>query len=133
MLNHDFTKYSLVLIKDDNTIFSSDKSGLRPLIECVRKYKSKFNKCTLHDKVVGLASARLIVCFDGISLVISNVISESANELLSKNKIKIETKKIVKNILNKDKSSICPMELKAQIIENNEKFFLELKDLFRMN
>ncbi len=130
MLSPDFTKYSLALIKDNNIVFSSDKSGLRPLIECVKKYKSKFKDCTLHDKVVGLASARFIVYSNMISLVITDVASKPAEELLNKNNIILKSNKIVNNILNKDKSAICPMEIKAQGIDNNKDFFLEINDIF---
>lgn len=130
MLSPNFTKYSLALIKDNNIVFSSDKSGLRPLIECVNECKSKFRDCILHDKVVGLAAARLIVYSDMISLVITDVASKPAEELLNKNNIIIKAQKIVDNILTKDKSSICPMELKAQLKDDNHEFFLEINNMF---
>lgn len=127
MLSPDFTEYSLALIKDNNIVFSSDKSGLRPLIECIKECKSKFKDCILHDKVVGLAAARLVVYSKIISLVITDIASKSAEELLNKNSVIVKAQKIVDNILNKDKSAICPMELKAQRINNNEDFFSEIK------
>lgn len=128
MITLDFTKYSSVLIKDNQIIYSSDKSGLRPLLDCIKKYQSQFQNCTLYDKVVGLAAARLIVYSKMISLVITQVSSKSAQELLVKNNIKIKTQNIVENILTKDKSFICPMELKAQIIDDNNLFFLQIKN-----
>ena len=48
------------------------------------------------------------------------------NELLRKNEIQVHSKEITKNILNKEKIGICPMEKKALEIEDNEKFFIEL-------
>ncbi|MBU1204463.1 MAG: DUF1893 domain-containing protein [Nanoarchaeota archaeon] len=130
MLSPNFKKYSLALIKDNNIVFSSDKSGLRPLIECIKEYKSKFKDCILHDKVVGLAAARLIVYSNMISLVISDVASKPTGELLNKNNVIIKAQKIVDNILTKDKSAICPMELKAQRIDNNKDFFSEINNIF---
>ena len=47
MLDPDFNKYSLALIKDNKILFSSDKSALRPLVECVRE--CKFKDCTCNE------------------------------------------------------------------------------------
>ena len=47
---------------------------------------------------------------------------------LKSNTHKVNSKKIVKNILNNNKKNICPMELKALKVENNRDFFFELKN-----
>ena len=130
MLNLDFTKYSLVLINNNQIVFSSNKHSLRPLIECMNKYKDKLRDCLLYDKVVGLAAARIVIYSNIISEIIAEVVSTQAVELLGKNKITLQTKKIVDDILNNDKSSICPWELNAKEINNNEKFFLEIDKVF---
>lgn len=130
MLNLDFTKYSLVLIKDKEILFSSKESGLRPLLECIIQHKPKLRGCTLYDKVIGLASARLILHSNFVSSVYTGVISESAQKLLQNSGVRINTQKTVKNILNKDKTNICPMEIKAQVIKGNSQFFYELHSLF---
>lgn len=123
MLAPDFSRYFLALIKDDRIVFSSDKSGLRPLIECINKFKLK--DCILHDKVVGLAAARLIIYSEMFSRVITPLASRPAVELLNNANIILKATLVVDNILNKDKSSICPMELKAQNLSNKD-FFLEI-------
>lgn len=123
MLAPDFTKYSLALIKDDKILFSSEKSGLKPLIECVKEFKNKVKDCILHDKVVGLAAARLIVYSGMINSVFTDTASEKAKELLENNNIRLDAQKIVDNILNNKKDNICPMEQKAIEIEDNELFF----------
>jgi hypothetical protein len=126
----EFEKYSLVLLKDDKIIYTSNKPGLRPILTCVKENRLKFENCILYDKVIGLAAARLIVYSDIVSSVITPVISKSAKELLIKNKIEIESGKVVKNILNKEKTKTCPMELKAKRINNDEEFFQELISIF---
>ncbi len=113
----DYADFSLVLIKNKKVIYSSKESGLKPLVECVNKFKLK--NCVLYDKVVGLAAARLIVYSKMISNVITPVCSKQAKELLTKNKIKIEAEQIVDNI-------DCPMEKMAIETEDNELFFKEL-------
>lgn len=129
MLNVDFKKYSLVLTKDDKIVYSSDKSGLRPIIECINNFKLKDKDCVLYDKVIGLAAARIIVYSDIISSVYTPIISKSANSLLIKSNIGVNAQKIVENILNKDKTDVCPMELRAETIEDNKDFFLDIKRL----
>ncbi len=122
--------YSLVLSKNHKIIFSSKKSGLKPLVECVKEYKGKYNNCILHDKVIGLAAARLIVYSAMIKAANTPLCSKAAKEFLLKNKIKINAEKIVENILRKDKKGVCPMEMKAMRIEDNREFFEEMERCF---
>jgi hypothetical protein len=127
----DLTQYSLALIKDNKIIFSSKKSRLRPIVMCVMKCNE--SNCTLFDKVVGLAAARIIIHSKRISKVITNVISEPALSLLKSNKIEVEAKKKVPNILNDSKTGVCPMEQKAKIITDNSKFYKTMKNLIFSN
>lgn len=130
MLDIDFSKYSLVLFKDSKIVLSSTESGLRPLIECVKKYKGEIKDCTLYDKVIGLAAAKLVVYSKVVSLVITQTCSRLAKEFLEENNIGLKAENIVDNILTEDRSAICPMELKAMSIDGVEDFFLEIEDLF---
>lgn len=125
-----FKQYSLVLIKDDDIIFSSDKHGLRPLIECVIKYKSKIEDCILYDKVIGLASAKIIVYSNIVSKVIAKIMSKPAEQLLKETNIHIRRDILVEKILTKDKNNICPMEKKALSIKDNEEFFKDIVSIF---
>ena len=130
MLKPDFTRYSLALVKDEKIIFSSQKSGLRPLVECISKFRGKEGNCTLHDKVIGLAAARLIVYGGFISGVVAGAASKKAKDFLEKEGISIKSKKVVESILNKDKTGICPGEIKAGQVESNEGLFLHFKGIF---
>ncbi|MFC1754548.1 DUF1893 domain-containing protein [Thermoproteota archaeon] len=132
-MNPDFSKYSLALIKDNKVVFSSEKSGLRPLLECVLRFKSgreEIKDCILHDKVIGLAAARIIMYSAMVSHVFTRTSSRPAKSLLEKNGIPVDAQETVGNIMNNEKSSICPMELKAISIEDNELFFQNAKDVF---
>ncbi|MDP7180060.1 MAG: DUF1893 domain-containing protein [Candidatus Woesearchaeota archaeon] len=129
MINPDFSKYSLVLVSDGNVVFSSQKSGLRPLMECVDEFRGKLNKCEVHDKVIGLAAARLIVYSGMIDCVRTLTCSKLGEELLRKHDVDVKAESMVDNILTIDKMSICPMELKAIGI-NNENFYLAMKKRF---
>jgi hypothetical protein len=130
MLEPDFNNYSLALIKDDKILFSSTKSGLRPLVECVQKFKLKVSSCILHDKVIGLAAARIIVYSGMISHIKTTVCSKPAKEFLDKTNITLNSKKIVDNILDVNKSDMCPMEKRAIEAEDNKSFFAAMKKIF---
>ena len=126
MMKPDFSSYSLAIIKDSKIVHSSQQSGLRPLAEAVNSFKGKLDNCILHDKVIGLAAARIIVFSEMIDSVKTNLMSEQAKALLEENGTALEAAETVQNIMNKDKTDICPMEKKAQEITNNKEFFLEL-------
>jgi hypothetical protein len=98
------------------------------MIECM----GKATDCELYDKVVGLAAARIIVYSDMITQVTTPLCSQAAKELLESNSIQVKADKIVTNILNKDRSATCPMELKAQNTTNNKEFFLEIRKLMQL-
>ena len=123
----NFSKYSLLLLKDDKELYMSRDTGLRPLMMCVEECKD--TGCTLFDKVIGLAAARIILHTKIIDKVIAGVASEPAIELLEKNGIKINAAVIVKNILRQDRTDICPREKKAMIM-SNEEFFNEMKKIY---
>ncbi len=124
----NFDEYSLVLVKDDKIVFSSDKHGLRPLVECVCSTEGE----ELFDKVIGLAAARVIVACGFIKKVHTIVCSKSAKDLLEENGIVIDPKEIVENIMNKDKTDVCPMEKRAREVIDNNLFFNELKEKFEI-
>tara|TARA_Y100000310_G_C20550112_1_gene747636 strand:- start:592 stop:990 length:399 start_codon:yes stop_codon:yes gene_type:complete len=129
MIKPDFSKYSLALVSDGKVVFSSLKSGLRPLFECVNEFRGKSEGCEVHDKVVGLAAARLIVYSGMIKGVCTLTCSKLAEELLKKEGVELSAENIVDNILTGDKTNVCPMEVKAIGI-SNEEFYLAMKKRF---
>ena len=120
---------SLLLISNGRAVFTSDKSGIRPLVECVIKFNNIDKKCVLMDKVVGLAAARIIVYAGFIDFVITPLASKKAIDLLEKHKINIAYDEFVDCILNKNKDSTCPMEQKAEKYKDNSVFFNHVKAL----
>lgn len=129
----DFEKYSLLLIKDNKIIHSSEESGLRPLLNCItiiKKEHPTIRGCILHDRAIGLAAAKLVVYSRNISGVNARIASRPAIEFLEQNKIPIQAETVVDNILRKDKKGICPMELLASKIKSPKKFFEEIKKRF---
>lgn len=131
MKDADFSKYSLALIFNGRKLFSSNQHGISPLVVCINTYQSCVGKCILHDKVVGLAAARLISNSKMISSIVTQTISCPAKNHLERYNIEIKADAVVDNILTADKQSICPAELIAMNIHDDQLFMAFIKDLIR--
>jgi len=130
MLKPDFTKYSLALIQGYKIIFSSQRHGLKPLWDCLQNYRQTKERFILHDKVIGLAAARLVV-YSGITAEIQTfLISQPAKKFLDENGVKVEAEKTVANILTQDRRSICPGEIIALDTADPDEFFKKIMAMF---
>lgn len=128
MLTTDFSKYSLALFQEDDLIYSSKEKGLRPLFDCTRKYKEK-SGLILHDKVIGLAAAKLVVYSGMIKEVITTVASNPAKKFLEDNRIAIRARMVVPNIMTNDRRAVCPGEVIALNTETAEDFMQKIKSM----
>ncbi|MBP1711145.1 MAG: hypothetical protein H6Q49_1347 [Deltaproteobacteria bacterium] len=126
MLIPDFTCYSLALVEGNHLIYSSKDSGLRPLWEALEKYSGK-SGLILHDKVMGLAAARLIDRSGIIEKVYTTVVSLPAEQFLKGCGIRLTAFNVVPNILTKDKSSICPGEIIALATTEPDDFYRKIR------
>ena len=112
---------SLVVIKDENTIFKSEEHRLIPIVNCINENKEVMNGAVVIDKRVGLAAAKLFA-FAGVKEIHTTVASKSAFDYLIGRDIKLEAEKLVDNILNDSHSDICPMEKLANELSEEELF-----------
>lgn len=126
MLIPDFSKYSLALFEGNIMIHSSGERGLRPLLDCLGKYKEKTG-LILFDKVIGLAAAKLIVYSGIIAQVLTTIASAPAKKYLEDNGIKIAADEVTSNILTKDRRAVCPGEVIALNTEAPDVFSLKIR------
>ena len=105
----DFNAYSLALIQDGQILHTSQEAGLKPLVTCLKQFADR-RGCTLHDRVIGFAAARLIAHFRIIDHIVTGVASDSAELFLSAEGIDLRADRIVSNILTRDRSAVCPGE-----------------------
>ena len=126
MLIPDFTRYSLALLEGDTLIYSAGGGGLRPLWEALEKVKGK-SGLILHDKVMGLAAARLVVHSAAIAEIFTGVVSLPAKQFLENNGIALTAFDVVSNILTKDKSVVCPGEVIALDTSDPNAFLEKIK------
>jgi hypothetical protein len=131
MITPDFSKYALALIYEGNIVFSSKNKGIAPLVECIETCSSKYRNCRLHDRVIGLAAAKLVVASRMITAVFAGVSSQPAAEFLKKSNIPMESQLTVPRIIARDGISLCPMEQRAMATEDPDLFFTQMRDFFR--
>lgn len=101
--------WSFVLIKNGKIIFKSKAERLKPLIFCIKKHKKEMRGAIAFDKIVGRVAAMLLA-HAKVKEVWTPIISQDARKYLKKNKINVEYKKEVKNIMNQRGDDLCPME-----------------------
>jgi hypothetical protein len=129
MIMPDFRDYALAMFCGERRIFTSNEPGLRPLAEWLEIYRGKYEGCLLHDKVVGLAAAKLIVYSGLVSAVVTGVASAPARSFLLAQGVSVHAAREVDNILTSDGEAICPGEVLALETEDRDEF---LRRIFRM-
>ena len=111
---------SCILLKDGHIITQESGKGLAPLFTVLDKYSKEMNGGVIVDKVIGKAAASLVICGKA-SAVYTELISEPALELLKKHGVKVQYGKCVPQILNRNKSGLCPMEERVAEIDDPQK------------
>lgn len=107
---------AIVVINNDR-IFESKNQGVSTLIDLLENNKELLYGASVCDKVVGKAAAFLF-CLGKIKELHAKIISEPAIEVVEKNGISLTFDKKVKNIQNRDKTDLCPMEKCTLDIDN---------------
>jgi hypothetical protein len=126
MLIPDFTRYSLALLEGEKLIYSACGGGLRPLWDALGKFQGK-SGLILHDKVIGLAAARLIVQSGMIAATFTRVASLPAKQFLENNGVALTAFDVAANILTQDKSAVCPGEVIALNTSDPDAFLQKIK------
>ncbi len=106
-------------------IIARDKGrGIKPLL--VFLDSGKLDGAIVADKIIGRAAAAICIV-GGVEEVYAKVMSEGAKELLEKHNVKVSYKEITKEIINRQKNGICPMEAKVHGIDDPKGMVEKLK------
>ena len=126
----DFENYTLALFSQGHIVFESNESRLKPLVQMVQIYQGKYTGCELHDKIVGLASAKIIIASGIVSELHAGIMSKDAREFLRQHDdINFTFGDLVEYIINNDKTGPCPMEVKAREIPDPDDFLKAMIEL----
>ena len=100
-------KYTCVLTKGE-TVYASTKSGIAPMIGFI-KNSFDLNGFSAADKIVGNAAALLFV-LAGVKEVYAAVLSQQAQEVLTKHGVSCTYDTLAESIINRVGDDFCPME-----------------------
>ncbi len=94
----------------------------------IEKLGSSLKGASLADRVAGKAVALLCV-YAGISAVYAEVLSKKAKIVFETHGIRHEWKQIVDNVLDLDRSDVCPFEKAAEKITDPTEVFQTFRAL----
>lgn len=103
------SSWGLEIWSNKKNIYRSKKSGVKGLLDFIKKYGRRFKNLTIFDKKVGNAAALLCIYLK-VGEVYGLIGSKLAKKTLKKFKIKIYLKKTITNILSKKRNDLCPLE-----------------------
>jgi len=134
MYNLDIAKHellkkdlNLVIVKKGAAIFETKSPGISGLLEAIEKFdKEGLNGSFVADKVVGRAAALLCVYCE-VSTVYAVVLSRGGKDVLENHGVAFEFEDLVPNVLNKQKTDVCPFEKAVANISKPEKAYEKLK------
>ncbi|WP_394010993.1 DUF1893 domain-containing protein [Anaerococcus cruorum] len=121
--------YSIVVVKENKVVNTSNKNGLMPILDLYNNDKSLLKEASVADKVIGKAAALLLI-EAGIKELYTDLISENAISILDDTNIKYIYKTKVKEIRNRDNTGRCPMEELSLASANADELLAKIKEKF---
>ena len=100
---------TLVIVKEGKVIFETKVQGVGGFLQAIENLGKRLVSSSVADKIVGAAVAMLCV-YSEVSSMFAVTISEEGIKVLENSNIFYQFENEVPNILNHDKTDICPFE-----------------------
>jgi hypothetical protein len=100
---------TLAIVKEGEVVFETKSQGVGGFLQAIEKLGKRLVASSVADKIVGAAAA-MLCAFSGVSSVFAVTISEEGIRVLEDNNIIYRFEHEVPNILNHDKTGVCPFE-----------------------
>jgi len=117
---------TLVIAKEGKVIFETKSQGVSGFLQAIEKFGKGLASSSVADKIVGAAAA-MLCAYSKAASVFAVTISEEGMKVLEDNNILYEFESSVSNILNYDKTDICPFEKLAAGSRNPKEAYDKLK------
>jgi len=118
---------TLVIVKGGKVIFETESQGVSGFLQAIEKFGKGLFASSVADKIVGAAAA-MLCAYSGVASVFAVTISEEGIKVLEDNGIffyKFENR--VANILNYDRTDVCPFEKLAVGSKDPKEAYAKLK------
>ena len=119
---------TLVIVKHGKVIFETHKQGISGFLQAIDEQKRSLIGASAADKIVGVAAATLCV-YSGLVSIFALTISEAGIRVLEDNNIACVFQSTVTNILNRNKTDVCPFEKLAMASGSPDDAYVQLKSL----
>jgi len=124
-LYEELEKHNYSIIAS-NGYYSFD-DGIKPVLFKLNEDLEYFKGLTLADKIIGKASAMLLV-LSKVKKVYAGVLSKSGQEIFEKYGIEYEYQQLVEYIINRKGDDMCPMEKTVADIDDLKQAYKALNE-----
>ena len=119
---------TLVIVKNRKVFFETHKQGITGFLQAIDEQEESLVGASAADKIVGVAAANLCT-YSGLVSIFALTISEAGIRVLEDNNIGCVFQRKVTNILNRNKTDVCPFEKLAMMSRSPDDAYLKLKSL----
>jgi hypothetical protein len=119
---------TLAIVKNGEVLFETHSHRISGFLGAIEKFGDVLEGAAVADRVAGKAIALLCV-YAKISDVYAEVLSEKAKAVFEENGVRHEWKELVKNVLDLNKSGVCPFEKVAADISDPKNAYRAFKAL----
>ena len=117
---------TLVIVKHGRVIFETQSHGIMPFVQAIEKFGKELVGSSVADKIIGRAAA-LLCAYSKVASVFAVTISEEGMRVLEENGISYRFETQVQNILNREKTDMCPFEKLTATSQTPEEAYEVLK------
>ena len=118
---------SLIIVKEGKVLFETESHGIGDLLKAVNKLGDGVKGSSVADRIVGRAAALLFV-FSGVKAVFAVTASDGGFEVLAENNVFCIYEKKVANVLNFEKTDVCPFEKLVAKLSKPEEAYRVLRE-----
>jgi hypothetical protein len=119
---------TLAIVKNGAVLFETKSRRISGFLDAVETLGDKLEGASLADRVAGKAVALLCV-YAKIRAVYATVLSRKAQAVFKQNNISVQWRELVDNVLDADKSRVCPFEKAAAEFSDPEKAYKTFRNL----
>lgn len=119
---------TLVIAKNGQVLFETDSHRISGFIHAIDTLETKLKGASIADRVAGKALALLCI-YAGIREVYAEVLSQKAKLLFEENNVACEWEHLVENVMDINKTGMCPFEKAAAEISNPKVSYATFKAL----
>jgi hypothetical protein len=119
---------TLAVVKNGKVLFETGSHRISGFLGAIEQLSARLDGAAVADRVAGKAVALLCV-YAGIREVYAEVLSRKAKAVFEENGIPCEWTELVDNILDLNRSDVCPFEKAAADISDPERAYKAFKAL----